>query len=115
MFKIKDGYNLELQTSETMNLFGSTKKLIARTKNGENFPSLEVVEVVLLQCNLIDNQYRQKSEALYTFTNKTFYGYLLKVEQDSLVFLKTYNIEFEDITITFTDQNGRQVRNSKLI
>ena len=104
-----------MQTSETMNLFGSTKKLIARTKNGENFPSLEVVEVVLLQCNLIDNQYRQKSEVLYTFTNKKFYGYLLKVEQDNLVFLKTYNIEFDDITITFTDQNGRQVRNSKLI
>ena len=45
MFKIKDGYMLGLQTPETMKLFGSTKKLIDETKNGENVPSLEVVEV----------------------------------------------------------------------
>ena len=59
MFKLKDGYKLELQTPETMNLFGSTKKKkkkIDKTKNGENIPSLEVVEVVLVQCNLVDNQ-----------------------------------------------------------
>ena len=46
MFKIKDGYKLELQMPETMKLFGSTEKLIDKTKNGENVPSLEVVEVV---------------------------------------------------------------------
>ena len=43
--------------SETMKLFGSTKSLIGETKNGENIPSLEVVEVALVQCNLADNQY----------------------------------------------------------
>ena len=41
--------------SETMKLFGSTKKLTDKTKNGENVPSLEVYEVVLVQCNLVDN------------------------------------------------------------
>ena len=54
MFKIKDGYKLELQTPETMKLFGSTKKLIDTTKNREKVQSLEVVEVVLFQCNLVD-------------------------------------------------------------
>ena len=57
MFKIKDRYNLELQTPENVNLFGSTKKLKDKVKYGENLPSLEVVEVVLVQCNLADNQY----------------------------------------------------------
>ena len=56
VFKIKDGYKLELQTPETMILFGSTKKLMDKTKNGEKVPSLEVVEIVLIQCNLVDNQ-----------------------------------------------------------
>ena len=58
MFKIKDGYALELETPETMKLFGSTKKLIDKTKNGENVPSIEAwsIEVVLVQCNLVDNQ-----------------------------------------------------------
>ena len=43
-----------------MKLFGSTKKLINKTKKGEKVPSLEVVQVVLVQCNLLDNQYQQK-------------------------------------------------------
>ena len=59
VFQIKDGYKLELPTPETMKLFGSTKKLITnKKKNGENVPSLEVVEVVLYQCNLLDNKYQ---------------------------------------------------------
>ena len=45
-----------------MKLFGSTKKIIDKTKNGENVPSLEVVEVALVQCNLVDNQYQHMSE-----------------------------------------------------
>ena len=56
MFKIKDKYKLELQTPETMKLFGSTKKLLDKTKDGENVPSLAVVELILEQCNLIDHQ-----------------------------------------------------------
>ena len=64
MFKIKNGYNLELKTPETMKLFGSTKKLIDKTKNGEKVPSLEVVEAVLVECNSADNQYQQTSEIL---------------------------------------------------
>ena len=55
VFKLKDGYKLELQTTETMKLFGSTKKLIDKTKNGEKISSIEVVEVVVVQCNLVDN------------------------------------------------------------
>ena len=46
MFKIKDGYELELETSETMKLLGSREKLIDKTKNGENVLNFEVVEVV---------------------------------------------------------------------
>ena len=48
MFKIKDGYKLELQTPEKMKLFGSTKNLIDKLKNGENVPSLEAADVVLI-------------------------------------------------------------------
>ena len=51
-----------------MKLFDSTKKLIDKTNNGEKVPSLEVVEVVLVQCNLVNNQHQQNSDVLYTFT-----------------------------------------------
>ena len=55
VFKVTDGYKLELQTPETIKLLSSTKKLIQKTTNGQNVPSLEVVEVVLVKCNLVDN------------------------------------------------------------
>ena len=106
MFKIKDGYKLELRMPETMKLFGNTKKLIKKT-NGENIPSLEFAEVVLVQCNLVDYHYQQKSVVSYTFTPDKSYGYLLNVEPSNVMFLKTYNTEFDETIITFTDQNDR--------
>ena len=51
VINIKDRCKLELQTPETMKLFGRTTKSTGKTKNGENMPSLEVFEVVLVQCN----------------------------------------------------------------
>ena len=107
VFQIKDGYKLEIQWPETMKLFGSTKKLIGQTKNGEKVPSIEVVEVVLVQCNLVDNSYQQKFKVIYTFMPNKSYAYLLNVEPSYLVFLKTYNTDFNEIIVTFTDQNGR--------
>ena len=102
MFRIKNEYKLEWKTPETMKLFGSTKKLIDKTKDRENVPSLEVVEVVLVHCNLADNQ----SEVLYTFTLNKSYAYLLNVESSNVVFLKTYGIECDELIIKFTDQSG---------
>ena len=107
VFKIKDGYMVELQTPETMKLFGRTTKLIDKTKNREKVASPEVAEVVLVQCNLVDNHYQQKSEALYTFTPNKSYAYFLNAELNNSLFLKSYNTEFDEIIITFTDQIGR--------
>ena len=76
MFKLKDGYKLELQTFETMKLFGSTKKLIDETENGENVPNIEVVKAVLVQCNFVDNQNQEMSEVLYTLTPTKSCAYL---------------------------------------
>ena len=55
-------------------------------------PSFEVVEVALVRYNLIDNQYQQMSEVLYTFRPNKFSVYLINVAPISLVFLKTYSI-----------------------
>ena len=66
-----------------------------------------MIEVALVQCNLVNNQYQQKSEVLYTFTPKKSFSYLLNVETINLVFLKIYNTEFDDIITIFIDQNSR--------
>ena len=67
IFKIKDGYKLELLTPETMKLLGSTKKVVDKDKNGENVPKIESVEVVLVHCNLVKNDYHHISKVLFTF------------------------------------------------
>ena len=70
--KIKDGYKLELQKPETMKLLRHHKK----TENVETVPSFEVVKIVLVQCNLLDNQYQEESEVLYPYTLTKSYAYL---------------------------------------
>ena len=78
-FKIKHGYYLELLTPETMKLLGSTESKITKDKNSENVPHLEIVELVLVHCNLVNNDHQQDSRVLYTFVpNKTF-GSLLEI------------------------------------
>ena len=84
---------MELQTAKTIKLFGNTKKLIDKAKNDENIWSLEVVKVVLVQCNLLDNLYQQK---LHIFTPSKCYAYLSNVEPNNLVFLKTYKTAISD-------------------
>ena len=59
MFKIKAGYYFELLMSETMKLFGSTKNQITKDKNGKNVSHLEIVEVILDHCNIVDKDYQQ--------------------------------------------------------
>ena len=104
-FKIKSRYYLELLTPETMKLLGSTK--ITKNKNGENVPHLEVVELVLVHCNLVNNDYQQDSRILFTFVpNKTF-GSLLEISPTNQVFLKTFNSEFQEVKIWFTDQTSK--------
>ena len=96
-FKVKCGYYLELLTPETMKLLGSTESKITKDKNGENVPHLEVVELVLAHCNLVNNDYQQDSKILYNFVpNKSFCS-LLEISPTNHVFLKTFNFEFQEI------------------
>ena len=69
-FKIKTGYYLELLTPETANLLGSTESKITKDKHGDNVPHLEIVELVLVHCNLVNNDYQQDSRILYTLVPK---------------------------------------------
>ena len=54
-------------TLETMKLLGSTKENVDKDKNGENVPKLESVEVVLVHCNLVKNDYEHTTNVLFTF------------------------------------------------
>ena len=106
-FKIKNGYSLELLTKETMKLLGSTENKIAKDKNGENVPHLEITEVVLVHCNMVNNDYQQDSRVLYTFVPNKSFGSLLDISPSNHIFLKTFNSEYNEIIVWFTDQNSK--------
>ena len=94
-----------------MKMLGSTVSKITKDKNGENVPHLEIVELVLVHCNLVNNDYQQNSRILYTFIpNKTF-GSLLEILPPNhfffFFFLKTFNSEFQEIKIWFKDQTSK--------
>ena len=94
VFKIKTGFKLELLSSETMKLLGSTKKDVDKDKDGENVTKLESVEVVSVHCNLVNNIYQQASKVLFTFVPNKQFGQLIAISPHSLMMLKTTNAEF---------------------
>ena len=106
-FKIKDGYSLELSSSETMKLLGSTGNKVTKDKNGENALHLEITEVVLVHCNTLNNDHQQDSRVLYTFVPNKPFGSLLKTSPTNHIFLKTFNSEYPNIKVWFTDQNSQ--------
>ena len=106
-FKIEDGYSLELLAPETMKLLGSTKNKIAKDKNGENIPHLEITEVVLVHCDIVNNDYQQESRVLYMFVPNKPFGSLLEISPTNDIFLKTFGPEFNEIKVWFTDQNSQ--------
>ena len=106
-FKMKNGYYLELLTPKTMKLLGSTESKITKDKNGENVPHLEVVESVLVHCNLVNNDYQQDSRILFTFVQNKSFGCLLEISPTNHVFLKTFNSEFQEVKVWFTDQTSK--------
>ena len=100
---------LELLSSETMKLLGGTKSKITKDKNGENVPHLEITEVVFLHCDIVNNDYQQHSRVLYTFIpNKPFCS-LLEISPTNHIFSKTFNSEYDEIKVWFTDQNSQSL------
>ena len=106
-FKIKNGYSLELLTPETMKLLGSTKNKINKNRNGENVPHLEITEVALVHCNMVNNDHQKDSRVLYTFVPNKPFGSLLDISPRNHIFLKMFNSEYNEIEVWFTDQNSK--------
>ena len=107
VFKIKSGYKLELLSKETMRLLGSSSDTTDGDKNSELVPKLEIVDLVLVHCNVVNNNYQQSSKVLFTFVPNKKYGQLFTVSPETLIMLKTVNTEFTFIEIWFTDQDNR--------
>ena len=106
-FKIKNGYSLELLTKETMKLLGGTEIKITKDKKGENVPHLEITEVSLVHCNMVNKDYQQDLRVLYTFVPNKSFGNFLDISPPNHVFLNTFNSGYDEIIVWLTDQNNK--------
>ena len=87
-FKIKARYYLELLTPETMKLLGSTQSKINKDENSKNVP--QITEVVLIHCNIVNNDYQQDSRVLYTFVPNKSFGQLLDISPKNIYIFKNF-------------------------
>ena len=69
-----------------MKLLKSIESKITKDKNGENVSHLEVVELVLVHCNLVNNDYQQDLRILYTFVPNKTLGSLLEISPTNHIF-----------------------------
>ena len=112
-FKIKTRNYVELLTPETMKLLERTKGKITKDENGENGPHLEITEVLLVHCNIINNSYQRHSRVLYTFVPNKSFGQLLDISPKNFIFLKTFASKFSYIEAWFTDQSYKPLEIKK--
>ena len=90
-----------------MKLLGSTENKIVKYKNDEYVSHLEITEVVLVHCDIVNNDYQQDSTVLQNFVpNKPFRG-LLEISLTNHIFLKTFNSKYSEIKVWFTDQSSK--------
>ena len=104
VFEIKNGYKLELLTPETMKLLVSTKKDVNSDKKSENVPKIESVEVVLVHCNLVENDFQHSSKVSFSFVPNKQFGHLINILPNTLTMMNTINTEFSFVEVWFTDQ-----------
>ena len=97
VFKIKTGYKLEL--------LGSTKKKdVDSDKTSGDVPKLESVEVVLVHCNLVKNNYQHSSKVLFSFVPNKQFGQLINILPNTLTMMNTIKTEFSFVEVWITDQ-----------
>ena len=69
-------------------------------------PKLASVEVVLVDCNLVNKNDQQASKVLFTFVLNKLFGQLINIAPHSLTTLDSTNKGFSFIDVWFTDQNN---------
>ena len=106
-----------------MKLLGSTERQITKHEIGENVPPLEIAEVVLIHCNVVNNHYLYDLRVLGTFVPNKSFGQLLNIvpSDETKNMLQNYkqiwsrlkNVE-KYMKIKFNSDNGLSLKKKKL-
>ena len=99
VFEIKTCYKLELLTPETMKSLEGTKRDVDKNKDSESVQKLEPVEVVLVHCNLVKNDYQHTSNFVYFYSKQT-------------IWTVTVNTEFSSVEVWFTVSRALKIQDN---
>ena len=88
-----------------MKLLGSTKSKVTKYENDKNVPCSEIARIVLVYCNIVNNNYQHNSRVLHAFVPNILFGRLQDISSKNLIFWKTVNSEYSYIEVWFTNQN----------
>ena len=69
----------------------------------------------MVHCNIVDNDYQQDSKVLYTFVPYKPFGSLLEISSTNHIFLNTFNSEYDEIKVWFTDRNSQKLEKEDII
>ena len=90
-----------------MKSLGSIENKMTKNKSGEKVPYLEITEEVLVHYNIVNNDYEQDSRVLCTFVPNKPIGSLLEIIPTIHIVLKTFNSEFQEVEVWFTDKSSQ--------
>ena len=105
-FKIKCRYYLELLTSKTMKLLESSGQKVTEDKNGENVMQIKITELVLVHCNIVNNQCQHDSRILSIVVPINSFMQLLNIAPTNHIYTGTFHSEFSYIKVLFSDQTS---------
>ena len=92
-----------------MKLLESTKDKITKDQNGEDLSHLEINEVVLVHCNIVNNNYQHDSRVLYKFVPDKSFGQLVVISPKIFMFLKSFNYKFSYTEVWFSYQSSKPI------
>ena len=71
-----------------MKLLGSTKKDVDKDKDGKIVPKLKFVEVVLVHCNLVKNDYQHTSRFVQDLSLKNGLKFMINQDKNTMLIKK---------------------------
>ena len=93
-----------------MKLFRNSKRNITKDKKSGNVPHLEITEVLLVHCYIVNNYYQQDSRVLYLFNCNELIGWLLDLSPKKFIVIKTFYSKLSCTEVLFTDQNSEPLQ-----
>ena len=84
----------------------NSKSRITKDKIDENSSHLEITEIILVYCNVVNNSSQKVLRVFYIFVPNEFFDQFLEISLTNSIFLKAFISGFSYIQLLFTDKKN---------